>query len=161
MKLLRELEMPPLPPSKAHFEWLSCERELLRSLAGLYSHKYLFEIKRIVLVSNPELERAYEQRRKQIVDSLPAEDDAVRDAGAKEHFVFHGAHRNRLLGILREGLRAGKPSAHQNDRGYFGDRTRGVYVTKCADTAMYYTATPEYRPKVGPDETVNAGRLQA
>ena len=155
MKLLIELEMPPLPPSQEHFKWLSCERELLRSLAGLYSHKYLFDIERIVRVSNPELERAYEQRRKQIVDSLPAEDDAVRDAGAKEHFVFHGAHRNRLLGILREGLRAGMPSANQNDRGYFGDSTRGVYVTKCADYAMYYTASPGKKP----DQSVSASRL--
>ena len=144
--------------SKAHLEWLFCERELLRSLAGLYSHKYLFDIERVVRVSNLELERAYEQRRKQIVDSLPAED---HDAGAKEHFVFHGTERKNLLGILRQGLSAGKTSAHQDDAGYFGDRTRGVYVTKCADTAMYYTATPEYRPKVGPDETVSAGRLQA
>ena len=145
--------MPPMPPSKAHFKWLSCERELLRSLAGLYSHKYLFEIERIVLVSNEQLKRAYIQRRKEIVDGLRAEDDA----GAKEHFVFHGAHRNRLLGILREGLRTDMPSANQNDRGYFGDSTRGVYVTKCADYAMYYTASPGKEP----DQSVSASRLQA
>ena len=154
MKLLIELEMPPLPPSQEHFKWLSCERELLHSLAGLYSHKYLFEIERIVRVSNLELERAYEQRRKQIVDSLPAED---HDAGAKEHFVFHGTERKNLLRILREGLSAGKDSANQDDAGWFGDSTRGVYVTKCADTAMYYTASPGKKP----DQSVSTGRLQA
>ena len=148
-----ELDLPTPPLIKEHLDWLFCERQLLRSLAGLYSLKYLFDIERIVRVSNPQLQSAYDQHREQTIAGLPPEDGA----DAKERIVFHGTERKNLLDILRDGLKAGMPSANKGDDGYYGDRRRGVYVTKCADYAMYYTATPEHRP----DESVSAGRLQA
>ena len=44
--------------------------------------------------------------------------------------------RHKLAAICQEGLWPGKPCDNGGDQGYFGDRTRGVYVTAFADYAM-------------------------
>ena len=151
--LLRELPLPKMPTLRPHqaaveeiyrnaFEWLSVEREFSRSLAGLYSHRYLFELERIVKVYNGDLERAYEANKARLL----SRGLAIDDPGLQELVVFHGTQRSRLPAVCTEGLRCGQTSDNVNDPGYFGDSRRGVYVTANADYAMYYCADSTRRP---------------
>ena len=119
-------------------EWLAVERAFYRNLAGTYAHRFLFDVVRIVKVDNPSLRQRFDVRKAELERTLrrPME----------ELTVFHGTQRSRLLPICQDGLIPGEPSSQLNDRGYFGDRTQGVYVTAFADYALFYCAEPKRRP---------------
>eukprot|EP00930_Biecheleria_cincta_P012708 TRINITY_DN11695_c0_g1_i1.p1 TRINITY_DN11695_c0_g1~~TRINITY_DN11695_c0_g1_i1.p1 ORF type:complete len:319 (-),score=27.90 TRINITY_DN11695_c0_g1_i1:83-1039(-) len=74
--------------------------------------------------------------------------------------VFHSAPASAITGICRDGIR---PSHCQicrglaiggacGDSGWFGDHTKGVYVSKHADYTTYYAHKRE--PKVGDEGTI-------
>jgi hypothetical protein len=119
-------------------EWLAVERAFYRNLAGTYAHRFLFDVVRIVKVDNPTLRNSFDARKAELERTL--------GRPMEELTVFHGTQRSRLLPICQDGLIPGKASAQLNDRGYFGDRTKGVYVTAFADYALFYCAEPKRRP---------------
>ena len=56
--------------------------------------------------------------------------DHTIQLGGEEITVFHGTQRSRLLSICQRGLLPGRKSFNSGDAGYFGDSSRGVYVTR-------------------------------
>ena len=125
---------------RAEREWLWAEREFHRSFAGLYSTKYLFDVMRVVKVEQRALNQKFEQKKAELQND--------EDADTERRTVFHGTQRSSLKGIVADGLRPGRASVqhYARDGGFFGDSTQGIYVTQCADYAMFYCAAHDKEP---------------
>lgn len=116
-------------------------------LTGAYAKQKLkFEVLRVELVKPTAAHARYEtvkSKLRALRESNKGDDSKMLDDDIKERFVFHSCPAdvlhlicaNTLRPSLCEVCKAGKKC---HDPGYFGDHTKGVYVSKHAGVPRYH-----------------------
>jgi hypothetical protein len=123
-----------------------------KSLAGTHPELY-YEVDDVRDVAKiPAIEDAYTA----FVDALP--DDCTEPERMKRD-VFHTCPEQILPLILAGGMRPsqcvmcrGQAQLIEHDYGFFGDRSKGVYVSKHADYTFFYQNSR--KPRVGDEGAV-------
>eukprot|EP00047_Mylnosiga_fluctuans_P018678 m.73837 g.73837 ORF g.73837 m.73837 type:complete len:785 (+) comp7744_c0_seq2:79-2433(+) len=122
--------------------------EFLDSLTGTYSRKQLkISVTHIeVLPHNAVLEVRYHEALAKL------EADGCSGSEVVPRFVYHACHPSIVSSICKDGLRAAQCASclkgedlPGHDGGWFGNHSRGVYVSSAADYSLFYSTGCEVR----------------